>query len=679
LVDDLEETERVDDKYNESSFQLAKVLPTNFHRTCTIGGASTWNLIMCAWSYENNLAIPIPDTEEIGEDIDISIEAIKDNTSDVIDTSSTFNPEENPDGYNSVTPVYNGDVVKPKKNSFVGGLTRVFKVGYFKRIAKLDFSGLYPSIMLTRGIFPEVDTTDILKRLLLYFKQTRDEFKYLAGDDSPLPKEKRGFYELKQAPLKVLNNSLFGALGSGKVFKWGDQILAEEVTCCGRLYLRNLFMYMKDYGCDILLVVTDGVNLSYPVKYYKNINGEKVEEPIDIDDLIYINKGGKEFKGLRAIVEKFNEEELTGFLKVDYDKEWKATLNVARNNYVNLTKDDKIKIVGATIKSNVMPEYVEEFINNGLKLIMEDKPSDFVEYYYDYLGKIYNKKIPLKKIASKANIKQTIDSYKNRGKDKNGREKGKQAHMELLMCEGVDAKVGETVYYINIGTAKSHGDTKVLIDKITKQEYIASKLILKEELEKNPELLGEYNIAKYVDAFNSRVTNLLVGFSERVKTTLLQTNPTNRQYYTDSELQLTNYDNDSIEEAITMSSDEVKFWNTTKLDPRIVWDGFKNTDTLWYENDDIITSVESNDNNVGDVDNIDSYHIIWEKLNNMPGFKDMGRNIRKNTGTFKEKDIVLVQEGDKYSIKFYSGNTLNTIKTMSDEYIRNILNNLEKV
>ena len=58
LLDDLWETDKVEDRLNESNFLVGKMLPTNFSRACTMGTAGIWKLIMLAWCYENELAIP---------------------------------------------------------------------------------------------------------------------------------------------------------------------------------------------------------------------------------------------------------------------------------------------------------------------------------------------------------------------------------------------------------------------------------------------------------------------------------------------------------------------------------------------------------------------------------------------------------------------------------------------
>jgi hypothetical protein len=46
LLDDLWETEQVDELYNQSSFMLAKIVPTVYQRICTMGTASIWNLLL---------------------------------------------------------------------------------------------------------------------------------------------------------------------------------------------------------------------------------------------------------------------------------------------------------------------------------------------------------------------------------------------------------------------------------------------------------------------------------------------------------------------------------------------------------------------------------------------------------------------------------------------------------
>ena len=96
---------------------------------------------------------------------------------------------------------------------------------------------------------------------------------------------------------------------------------------------------------------------------------------------------------------------------------------------------------------------MEIFIDKGLRLLLDGKGGEFVEFYYEYLTKIYNKEVPLSQIANKASVKQTIESYKKRCKQrsKSGALMSRQAHMELVIRENIPVDLGQTIYYVNNG------------------------------------------------------------------------------------------------------------------------------------------------------------------------------------------------------------------------------------
>ena len=53
----------VDDSFSQSTFLLSKVIPTTYERIATMGTATLWKILMLAWSYENDLAIPLKEKE----------------------------------------------------------------------------------------------------------------------------------------------------------------------------------------------------------------------------------------------------------------------------------------------------------------------------------------------------------------------------------------------------------------------------------------------------------------------------------------------------------------------------------------------------------------------------------------------------------------------------------------
>jgi DNA polymerase elongation subunit (family B) len=497
LMDDLQETLDVDNIFGQSSFFISKAIPAVFSRVSTMGTATLWKMLMLAWSYENDLAIPINES----------------------------------------------------KRDFVGGLSRLIRVGYSKRLVKLDFSSLYPSIQITHDIFPASDITGAMKAMLRYFHKARNEFKSLGKKyEAEGNNEMAKLYDTKQLPIKILNNSFFGSLSAPQVFPWGSMDKGEQITCSARQYLRLMVKFFMTKGFNPIVMDTDGVDF---------------ELPDNIDDLVYVGKGlsektkiGEEYKGVHAAIAEFNDRYMRGVMGLSLDGEYQSSINLARKNYCDLKWNGKMKLVGNTIKSKKMAGYIEEFIDNGLMMLLKGKGGDFVEYYYEYLSKIFNVQIPALKIATKNKVKLTAEDYVERAKktNKNGKALPKMVHMELVIENNVKVSLGDVIYSINNGAKKSHGDigNSTLVD-------LAS-------LENNQGFIQPYNVARYVSIFNKRIEPLMIVFHPDVRDRILKDNPNDREYFTNAQLELTNgypfevKDQDTIEELLTPADGEIEFW-----------------------------------------------------------------------------------------------------------------------
>jgi len=613
LCDDLWETEQIDNIFNQASFLIAKMLPTSFQRSSTMGTAGQWKLIMAAWSYENGLAIPETQT----------------------------------------------------KRDFTGGLSRLLELGYARDVYKLDYAALYPKTQITHKIFPDLDISGVMEGILTYVVDTRDKFKFLTGTEKKTAKKydallKEGkdltseqkeeykklvhdhkalsnLYDKKQLPLKILANSWFGSYGAPYIFNWGDTDSAEETTCRGRQYLRLMVKHFTEtHGFRALVGDTDGFNFAAPA---------------NINEIKYVAKGshwktiddaGKELIGIDAALAEFNEIYMEGRMGLDLDDVCSSTINFARKNYAN-DIGGKIKLVGNSVKSKKMSVYIEEFLGKGIRMLLDGDGHSFINYYYEYVDKIYNYQIPLVKIASKAKIKSNIADYKKKAtmKNKAGNPMPKQAHMELAMQAGLDVTLGDTLFYINTGTSKSHGDLKTVhLNKMTKKQtekwvidnpdspiptvkrevQLNCKLIDPKVIEHDFEMIkelemlkkaitamesedninmdaftstgerieqinselytDEYNVARYLDAFNKKIKPLLVCFNLDVrnsvildivkvkdKTTKKITEKLkDRTVFTIAECELVSGisnkpgDQDSYEDLMRMEDKEIKFW-----------------------------------------------------------------------------------------------------------------------
>lgn len=133
-----------------------------------------------------------------------------------------------------------------------------------------------------------------------------------------------------------------------------------------------------------------------------------------------------------------------------------ACIQFARKNYADLMPDGSKKLVGNTIKSKKLPIYIEKFLNKAIDMLLHGKGSEFLNYYYDYVEKIYNMQIPLKDIATVGKIKTSIETYKESCKQltAGGTKKARQAWYELAIRDNLPVNMGDTIYYINTGDKK---------------------------------------------------------------------------------------------------------------------------------------------------------------------------------------------------------------------------------
>jgi DNA polymerase elongation subunit (family B) len=562
LDDDLYETMIVDDSFSQSTFLLSKLVPTTYERIATMGTATLWKIIMLAWSYENGLAIP----------------------------------------------------AKDEKRAITGGLSRLLNVGYSKNIVKFDYASLYPSIQLVYDVFPECDVMGVQKSMLKYFRNIRIKYKRLASELSKTNPVEAEMYDRKQLPIKIFINAYFGSLSAPQVFPWGDMNMGETITCTGRQCLRMMIMFFEKKEYKPLVMDTDGVNFSTPE---------------DINEHVYIGKGlnelvekGKEYKGIEADTAEFNDIFMRNEMGLDIDYTAPACINVSRKNYIiKILKKgkEKIKLTGNTIKSKKLQQYVVEFLDEGLKHLLNGDGLQFVELYYKYVENIYNQKIPLSKIANKSRVKQSVEDYKKHitKVTKSGSLMSRQAHMELVIQNNYPATLGETIYYINNGKRKSDGDVQKITKPTKKQQEdyfqkhgkeippnfieINCYMISEKELSNNPDMCGDYNVQRYLSNFNKRIEPLLVVFNPEIRDDILIENPEDRQYFTKTQCQLVSGfplkedGQDKYEEVMTLSDSEVLFWNRVKRDPFFMYveDSLKLADPYWVDLNRKVVNLES--------------------------------------------------------------------------------------
>ena len=393
-------------------------------------------------------------------------------------------------------------------------------------------------------------------------------------------------------------------------------------TCIGRQCLRLMISHFTNIGYTPIVGDTDGFNFQMPLEFRYT------------DENPYIGKGlgrnvenGKTYVGVFADVAEFEDIYLNkpfngGINKMGLgvDEFCDATINFSRKNYADLLDNGKTKKVGNTIKSRRMSGYIENFLDEGIDLLLHGNGQKFLENYYSYIDKIFNYQIPLRDIASKGKIKKTIEQYKKdcNSVTKSGSKKSRQAWYELVMLENMKVDLNDTIYYVNTGSKKSETDVKrithqyiklngeeVELDNKTKKELLKTILgsdvemkllpskyikeliqpyitreedeiilnckIVPQEIIDAPEGVLctdeiEYNVVKYIDQFNKRIKPLLVCFSPEIRNSILIQNPDERQYFTSEQCKLVSgfpnkeTEQDTYEQLMTLERKELDFW-----------------------------------------------------------------------------------------------------------------------
>lgn len=366
--------------------------------------------------------------------------------------------------------------------------------------------------------------------------------------------------------------------------------------------------YVYDISLDGTVVNALGMNVISNTDGFNFV----IDKSDEIRARKYIGKGlnrntveGKEYVGPEADVAEFNDLFMRNKMGLGIDEIIYSNLILARKNYADLMDVDTqvVKFVGNTIKSKGMPLYIENFINEGLRLLLNDKGYEFLQLYYDYIEKIYNFKIPLNEIASKGRIKRTINEYIEYTQELTtaGNKKARQAWYELVIQNKTPVSMGDTIYYVNVGEKSTVADVKrethfyqskdgdvVDITKDIKREWnkyrregkkdglettdmmkikpysqsqLAKDLFGEEKITDDDvitlncvmldkELVEsedgdyvdesiEYNAAKYIKQFNDRIKALLVCFHPDIREDIIIDDPRDRKDFVRSKTQLT--------------------------------------------------------------------------------------------------------------------------------------------
>ena len=169
---------------------------------------------------------------------------------------------------------FDGEVVPNKQGSNFadrasaedneGGYVREPEKGLHENLVQFDFRSLYPSIIISKNISPDVmnlgkveneDDYNISPEHGIKFKKKRQ----MKASDDP---QERIALDVQQQAIKRLANTMYGIYGFPR-FRWYSFECAKAITSWGRQYIKSSIKKAEEYGFYAIYADTDGFYAKY--------------------------------------------------------------------------------------------------------------------------------------------------------------------------------------------------------------------------------------------------------------------------------------------------------------------------------------------------------------------------------------------------------------------------------
>lgn len=329
-----------------------------------------------------------------------------------------------------------GELVPPrnwKNETYSGGLVLDPVKGLHEDVACLDFSSMYPSIMISFNISPETITSGegdfyvapevgykFLKEPEGFFKKILSD---LIGARFEIKKQMTTvesgsneylLLDLRQQGIKILTNSFYGYTGWG-VARWYRRECAEATTAWGRYFIRKVVDEAESADLEVIYGDTDSIFIRYKEDtslLLKKANdlAEKISQELPIE---------------LEIEEFYDAIFFTGMKK----------------RYAGLTPEGEIIIKGLEVRRGDWCELAKEIQLKVIELILREKdPKKAVALVNETVQKIKKGEIPSEKFVIYKTLTKKISSYETQ-----------QAHVvaaKRALIENIEYGVGSKVPYI---------------------------------------------------------------------------------------------------------------------------------------------------------------------------------------------------------------------------------------
>ncbi len=274
------------------------------------------------------------------------------------------------------------------------------KVGLHDNVANLDFSSMYPSLMIKYNISPDTlvkkgETEDtfevpevkhrfrkhpsgfyriVLTKLIENRKATKAELKRTSRSDPRYP-----LLKAREKAFKVMTNAVYGYAGWAGA-RWYSKEVAESAAALGRETINRAIAIAKSLGLTVFYGDTDSV---------------------------FVNNDEKLVQEFQSKIDK-----QLG-LEINLSEVYKRILfTEAKKKYAGLRTDGQIDVVGLEAVRGDWSNLARDVQSTVLKMVLEDaNPSRAAIYVRDLTTDVESKNLPLSAFVIWKTLTKPVAEY----------------------------------------------------------------------------------------------------------------------------------------------------------------------------------------------------------------------------------------------------------------------------
>ncbi len=306
--------------------------------------------------------------------------------------------------------------------SFPGGYTDIFYQGVARGIVYCDVRSLYPSLMLSEGIWPRKDELGIFSRLLADLMGFRLQAKDMAVEASS--SEQRQFFDALQSTFKILINSFYGYMGHAQSH-FSDFDQAEKITSRGRELLQSMIDWLRKKGCQVVEIDTDGI-------YF--VPGSDITTALQEEDLV---------KGL--------SDSMPEGITVEYGGRYKAMFSYKIKNYALLDYDGKLTIKGSGLRSRGLEKFQRLFLEEMISRLLADQGEEIPNLFHQYVEQMAQHRWDVKMFMKTEMLKEPLEKYREKIR---ANARNRSAAYELALRSEKRYQPGDQISYYITGNSE---------------------------------------------------------------------------------------------------------------------------------------------------------------------------------------------------------------------------------